>query len=90
MNKTELVDLIAGKTGFTKVDSKKMLEAFMESVSETLAKGEDISLVGFGSFRVQERNERNGRNPHTGKPMKIAAKKVVRFRAGAELTTKCN
>ena len=85
MNKTQLVDAIAEKSGLTKVDSKKALDAFVAAVGEALQKDEKVALVGFGSFSVAERGARTGRNPQTGKTIEIAAKKVVKFKAGAEL-----
>lgn len=85
MNKTQLIDAIAEKSGLTKADSKKALEAFVATVGEALHKDEKVALVGFGSFSVSERSARTGRNPQTGKTIEIAAKKVVKFRAGAEL-----
>jgi DNA-binding protein HU-beta len=89
MNKTQLIDAIAEKAGLTKADSKKALEAFVETVGECLKKGDKLSLVGFGSFCVNERGARSGRNPQTGKSINIPAKKVVKFKAGAELSDKC-
>lgn len=86
MNKTQLIDSIAAKAGLSKVDSKKALDAFMDSVAETLKKGDKIALVGFGTFSVATRSARTGINPLTKKPLKIAAKKVVKFKAGAELS----
>lgn len=86
MNKTELVDAIAAKSGLTKTDSKKALDAFISSVSDALAKGDKVSLVGFGTFSVSERSARQGINPATQKPIKIAAKKVAKFKAGSELS----
>lgn len=85
MNKTQLIDAIAEKAGLTKADSKKALEAFVKVVGEALHKDEKVALVGFGSFSVSERSARTGRNPQTGKSIEIAAKKVVKFKAGAEL-----
>lgn len=85
MNKAQLIDAIAEKAGLTKADSKKALEAFVATVGESLKGGEKVTLVGFGSFSVSERSARNGRNPKTGKMIQIAAKKVVKFKAGAEL-----
>ncbi|MDY4044291.1 MAG: HU family DNA-binding protein [Marinifilaceae bacterium] len=85
MNKTQLIDAIAEKSGLTKADSKKALEAFVATVGEALHKDEKVALVGFGSFSVSERSARTGRNPQTGKSIEIAAKKVVKFKAGAEL-----
>ncbi|MBE6339472.1 MAG: HU family DNA-binding protein [Bacteroidales bacterium] len=89
MNKTQLIDAIAEKSGLTKVDSKKALDAFIEVTGETL-KNDKIALVGFGSFSVSERSARTGRNPQTGKTINIAAKKIVKFKAGNELNDKIN
>ncbi|MDR3287431.1 MAG: HU family DNA-binding protein [Prevotellaceae bacterium] len=88
MNKAELIDAIAANAKLTKVDSKKALDALIKAVSATLKKGEKVALVGFGSFSVSKRSARTGRNPRTGAAIKIAAKKVVRFKAGSELTAK--
>jgi DNA-binding protein HU-beta len=86
MNKAELIDAIASKADLTKADAKKALDAFIGSVGETLKNGDRVALVGFGSFSVAEREERMGRNPQTGAEIKIPAKKVVKFKAGAELS----
>ncbi len=86
MNKAQLIDAIADKAGLTKADAKKGLDATMEAVSEALKAGDRVSLVGFGSFAVTERGARIGRNPQTGKEIEIAAKKVVKFKPGAELS----
>jgi DNA-binding protein HU-beta len=85
MNKAQLIDAIAGKSGLTKADSKKALDATIEAVTEGLKAGDRVALVGFGSFSVSERSARTGRNPQTGKEITIAAKKVVKFKPGAEL-----
>jgi DNA-binding protein HU-beta len=85
MNKAQLIDAIAGKSGLTKADSKKALDAAVEAVTEALQAGDRVALVGFGSFSVSERSARTGRNPQTGKEITIAAKKVVKFKPGAEL-----
>lgn len=85
MNKAQLIDSIAGKSGLTKADSKKALDAAVEAVTEALQAGDRVALVGFGSFSVSERSARTGRNPQTGKEITIAAKKVVKFKPGAEL-----
>jgi DNA-binding protein HU-beta len=85
MNKAELISAIAAQTNLTKVNAKKALDAFIDVAGETMKNGDRLTLVGFGSFSVTERNARNGRNPRTGDKIKIAAKKVVKFRAGAEL-----
>ena len=89
MNKAQLIDAIAEKAGLTKADSKKALEAFVATVGESLNAGDKVALVGFGTFSVSERSERTGRNPQTGKTITIPAKKVVKFKAGAELAEKC-
>lgn len=85
MNKTELIAEMAKKGGITKTDAAKALNAYVDVVKEQLAKGERISLVGFGTFSVVERKERVGRNPKSGKVVKIAAKKVAKFRPGTNL-----
>ena len=82
MNKTELVAAIADKTELSKKDSEKALKAFIDVVGEELKKGEKIQLVGFGTFEVRERSERQGRNPQTGKTVTIPASKVPAFKAG--------
>ena len=89
MNKAQLIDAIAEKAGLTKADSKKALEAFVATVGESLNAGDKVALVGFGTFSVSERSERTGRNPQTGKTITIPAKKVVKFKAGAELAERC-
>lgn len=86
MNKTELVDSMAAKAGISKVDAKKALDAFVETVKEALSKDDKISLVGFGAFSVSERAARTGINPATKQKIQIAAKKVAKFKAGAELS----
>ena len=85
MNKAELVAAIAEKANFTKKDAEKAISALVESISETLAKGEKIQLVGFGTFEVRERAAREGVNPRTGDKIKIAASKVPAFKAGSAL-----
>ena len=85
MNKADLISAIAAEAGLSKVDSKKALDAFIVSVSKALKAGDKVALVGFGSFAVAKRSARTGINPATKKPIKIAAKKVVKFKAGAEL-----
>jgi DNA-binding protein HU-beta len=88
INKPELVVCIAKKGNISKVEAKKALELTIEAISEALAKGEDVTLIGFGTFKVTELAERTGRNPQTGKAMQIKPKKVVRFKAGNELASK--
>lgn len=85
MNKTELVSSIATKAGLSKADSKKALDATIESIAEALKAGDKVALVGFGTFSVSERPERQGINPATKEPITIAAKKVAKFKAGADL-----
>ena len=85
MNKSELVAAMANKAGLQKKDAEAALKAFTEVVSEELKKGEKIQLVGFGTFEVSERAARTGRNPQTGKEMKIAASKAPKFKAGKAL-----
>lgn len=90
MNKAELIDAMAAGAGLSKADAKKALDAFVDATGNALKSGDRISLVGFGSFSVSKREARTGRNPQTGKEIKIAAKNVVRFKAGAELAGKVN
>ena len=86
MNKAQLIDAMAAGAGLTKADAKKALDAFVTSTTDALKGGERVALIGFGSFSVTERSARTGRNPQTGKEIQIAAKKVVKFKAGAELS----
>lgn len=90
MNKGELIDAIAAHAKLTKADAGRALEATIETVEKQLKKGDRIALVGFGSFSISKRAARMGRNPQTGKEIKIAAKKVVKFKAGSELAKKVN
>jgi DNA-binding protein HU-beta len=85
MNKAQLIDAIAKESKLNKTESGKALDAFVNAISKSLKKGDRVALVGFGSFSVAKRAARTGRNPQTGKPIKIAAKKVAKFKAGAEL-----
>jgi len=87
INRPELIDIIAKKGNISKVEAKKALELTIGAISEALAKGESIALIGFGTFKVTELAARTGRNPQTGKAMQIKPKKVVRFKAGAALAT---
>jgi DNA-binding protein HU-beta len=88
MNKAQLIEAIAKESKITKADAKKALGAVITATTKALGKGERVALVGFGSFSVSKRAARKGRNPQTGKEIKIAAKKVVKFKAGAELAKK--
>lgn len=85
MNKTELITTIAETAELSKADAGRALQGFMQVVTESLAQGEKISLIGFGTFSVVNRAARNCQNPQTGKKMKIAAKKVVKFKVGKQL-----
>ncbi|MDO4225559.1 MAG: HU family DNA-binding protein [Bergeyella zoohelcum] len=85
MNKSELIDAIAQDAGITKAAAKLALESFVTNVTETLKKGDKIALVGFGTFSVSERAERQGINPATKKAITIPAKKVAKFKPGTEL-----
>jgi len=90
MNKAQLIEAIAGESGLTKADAKKALDGFIKVTGDALKKGDRIALVGFGSFSVSERRARTGRNPQTGKEIQIPAKKVVKFKAGSDLTDAVN
>ena len=90
MNKAELVAAMAEKTGMKKNDAEKALKAFVDVVTDELVKGEKIQLVGFGTFEVSERPEREGRNPRTGETIKIAASKAPKFKAGKALKDMIN
>ena len=85
MNKAELVDAIAAESKLTKADSLRALDAIVNATTKALKKSDRVALVGFGTFSVAKRAARNGRNPQTGKAIKIAAKKVAKFSVGAEL-----
>ncbi len=88
MNKAELIDAIASESKLTKADAKRALDAFVGVTSKTLKKGDKVILIGFGTFSIVQRSARTGRNPQTGKEIKIKAKKVVKFKAGTELAKK--
>ena len=90
MNKAELVAAIADKTELSKKDAEKALKAFIDVVTEELKKGEKVQLVGFGTFETSERAAREGRNPQTGKTMKIPASTAPRFKAGKALKDAVN
>ncbi|QBY45927.1 HU family DNA-binding protein (plasmid) [Arsenophonus nasoniae] len=85
MNKTELISKVAEKSGLSKKDSEKAVNAFIETVTEALKAGNDVQLIGFGSFQVKPRAARDGRNPKTGETLKIAASNVPSFKAGQRL-----
>ena len=85
MTKAELIHAVAAQTEFTKKDSEKAVAAVLDSITAALVKGEKVSLVGFGTFEVKERPERQGVNPQTKEPMTIAASKLPSFKAGKAL-----
>lgn len=86
MNKSDLISKIASDAGITKAQAQTALNSFTDATAAALKGGDKVILVGFGTFSISERSARTGRNPQTGKPIKIAAKKVVRFKAGTELS----
>jgi DNA-binding protein HU-beta len=90
MNKTELVAAIADEAGISKKDAEKAVKAFTDVVTKTLKKGDKVQLVGFGTFEVAKRAAREGRNPQTGKAMKIKASKAPKFKAGKALKDALN
>ena len=90
MSKQQLVEMMASKAGLTKADAARALDAFMESVTETLKKGDKVSLVGFGTFATSKREARTGRNPRTGETVNIAARTAATFKAGAKLKDALN
>ncbi|MFM2018287.1 MAG: hypothetical protein RL007_1943 [Bacteroidota bacterium] len=90
MNKAELIEAIANSAKITKADAQRALDATIDNVSKALKKGDKVALVGFGTFSVAKRAARTGRNPQTGKSIKIAAKKVAKFKAGIELAKTVN
>ncbi len=88
MNKAELIEHLSNGAGITKTQANSALDSFVEAVTKTLKKGDKVTLVGFGTFSVSKRAARNGRNPQTGQVIKIKAKKVAKFKAGKELSSK--
>ena len=90
MNKSELIDAMAADADIPKTVAKKALESFLGNVEDSLKKGDRVSLPGFGSWSVARRNARTGRNPSTGKTIQIAAKNVVKFKAGSSLGSSVN
>jgi DNA-binding protein HU-beta len=85
MNKAELISTVAEKTGLTKSDTSKTLSGLIDTISETLASGEKVTLIGFGTFGVNDLAARKGRNPQTGKTIDIPARKKPAFKAGKQL-----
>jgi len=90
MNRKELVEALANKTGSTKADAERNIVALIEVITATLKKGDNVALVGFGTFEVRKRAARNGRNPSTGAAIKIKASKAPAFKAGATLKAAVN
>ena len=88
MNKTELINAIAAEAKLTKVQAKAALEATLAAIEGALIKGDKVALIGFGTFSINEKAARTGRNPSNGKKIQIPAKKVVKFKAGADLAKK--
>ena len=85
LNKTDLIKAVAGATGLTQVDSEKAVKASLEAITTELAAGGSVTIIGFGTFSVYERKARTGKNPQTGATIKIAAKKVAKFKPGKAL-----
>ena len=90
MNKSDLVNGMAERAGISKAAAKKALEAFLNDIEGAMQKGKRVSLVGFGSWTVSRRAAREGRDPRTGKVIKIKAKNVVKFKAGSDLNNAVN
>ena len=90
MTKNELIGQIAAKSGLSKADANRALNAVTETIAEALKKGEPVPLIGFGTFEVRERSARTGRNPQTGEELKITASKVPAFKAGTALKAAVN
>ena len=90
MNKATLIGKISDDAGITRAAAATAVESFIEGITSTLKKGQRVTLVGFGTFGVSKRKARTGRNPQTGESIKIKAKTIARFKAGAQLTKKLN
>ena len=90
MNKADLINEVATTTGLSKTKSSEAIDAVVSAIEKTLAKGEKVSLVGFGSFETSTRGERIGRNPKTGEEVKIPSKTVAKFKPGTNLTKQIN
>ncbi|TDQ29815.1 MULTISPECIES: HU family DNA-binding protein [Tenacibaculum] len=90
MNKSDLIDAMAADAGISKAAAKAALDSLTANVTKTLKKGDKVALVGWGTWSVSKRAARTGRNPQTGKEIKIAAKNVVKFKAGAGLSDSVN
>ena len=90
MNKSELIDAVAERSGLSKTDTAKFINSFTETVGDAMKRGDDVVLIGFGTFSVKERAARTGRNTKTGEPLQIAASKVPSFKAGKGLKDAVN
>ncbi|MCC7302824.1 MAG: HU family DNA-binding protein [Bacteroidia bacterium] len=90
MNKAQLIDAVSAEAKISKSDAQRAIDSTLDSITKALKKGERVALVGFGSFSVTKRAARTGRNPQTGKEIKIAAKNVAKFKAGVELSSEVN
>ncbi len=90
MNKTELIDAVAERTNMSKADAARAVDAVLETVTETLKRGDSVTLVGFGTFEVRERAARTGRNPRTGETIEIKASRAPAFKAGKALKDAVN
>ncbi|MFZ8943948.1 MAG: HU family DNA-binding protein [Methylophilaceae bacterium] len=90
MNKGELIEAVASATGSTKADATRAIDATIDAISGALKKGDSVTLIGFGTFKVSQRAARTGRNPQTGAELKIPARKVPAFKAGAGLKSAVN
>lgn len=90
MNKSELINAIANEAGITKIEAGKALNALTDAITSTLKSGDSVSLIGFGTFKVSKRSARTGRNPRTGKELKIAASNSPTFSAGKSLKDAVN
>ena len=86
MTKAELIDKVAKDAKITKAAAGKAIDAVVDGITKALKKGDRVALIGFGTFSVSKRKARTGRNPRTGKPIKIAARKVAKFKAGSALS----
>ena len=90
MNKSELIDVVAGKTGHTKTDTEKTLSALLETLIDTVAQGDSVNLMGFGTFKPVEREAREGRNPATGGTIRIEASRTPKFVPGKTFKERVN
>lgn len=90
MNKSELIDAVAEHSGLSKADTTKAVNSFVETITNAMQRGDDVVLVGFGTFSVKDRAARTGRNPKTGETLQIAASKVPSFKAGKGLKDAVN